>query len=184
MINLLPPSEKQNLLMQSRWKTAMILSLLIFIFIISVILVLTSINISLATNVKVQNFILDGKKRDGGVLEIQSIKKEIAQVNKDLIQINAFYKQKSSMSVFLEKIANLLPEGIYLNNIYITPAGKEENNFQVNLSGHAKSVEDTIELNERMKRDEKFSQINFPPETWFEKNDFNFNVSFRAIIAK
>ena len=86
------------------------------------------------------------------------------------------------MAKFLEKISALLSEGIYLEGIFIDPSGKEANNFKVSLSGRASLVENVIELNERLKKEKEFSQIYFPPDTWFEKQNFIFNVAFLAAL--
>ena len=183
MINLLPPEEKQNLSENKQLKIVLILGLVIFVFFVSLALIFASIGVSISSKVAAQKILLGQKEQEFKAADTQNLKNKITQINQNLLKLDSFYRQKPSFTDFLEKISNFLPGGIYLNSISINPVKKENNLFQVYLSGQALSVEEVIELNENLKKDEKISQIYFPGETWLEKQNFSFSVTFRAVIG-
>jgi Tfp pilus assembly protein PilN len=84
----------------------------------------------------------------------------------------------------LAKISSLLPPEIYLKEISVNPTAKTENSYQVLLSGRAPSIEDVIKFNDSLKKDATISNITFPSDTWLKKKDFDFNVTFQAVIQK
>ena len=182
MINLLPPEEKQNLLLEEQKKIIFIFVLVAIIFFTALILILVSVNFSVTSQLRSQNIILENKNKEFEKADIQNMKQEINQANKNLSEINDFYKQKISMTGFLEKISALLPAGIYLNSISVNPSGLGKNSFQVSLSGHADSIDNVLELNEKLKGDKQYGNISFPQDTWLEKQNFSFDVTFQATI--
>jgi hypothetical protein len=99
-----------------------------------------------------------------------------------LEDLSSFYKKTPSFTSFLAEVSDLLPEGIYLNNLSINPVKMEDNLFQIYISGYASSVEDVNLFKENLEKDENISQISFPLDIWLEKNDFIFSVTFEAII--
>lgn len=180
MINLLPPSEKQNLLEEERWKLILILVLIVFVFFISLILIFLSLNIYVSSQLEAQKVILSQKEAEK--TEIQDFQKEINQANQTISELNSFYEKAVSITGFLDKISNLLPKDVFLTDISVSPIKKEENKFQVSLSGYAPLIENLIELRENLKKENEFSQIYFPSSIWVETKDINFSITFQAII--
>jgi Tfp pilus assembly protein PilN len=182
MINLLPPIEKQRLASEEKWKMILILGIVILVFIISLILILISINFSVSTELNAQSIILNGRKKEMESTDLVKIEREITAANNALTQIDSFYKDKISMTDFLQKISSILPKGIFLNSFSVTPVGGGKNTFQVAFSGYGDSVDSVKELKERLNSEKEFSQVNFPNETWFQEKDFIFSVTFQAEI--
>lgn len=184
MINLLPESEKQILTEMIRWKTVIICGCIIFIFFVSLILVLFSVKVSILSEVSIQKNILQEKEKSINTKEVEDLSREISQANENMSNLTNFYQNQPSFTDFLEKISNLLPRGIYLKSITINPLKIENNLFQVYLLGKASSVDDVISLNENLKKDANLTEINFPTETWLAKENFDFNLNFQVIIKK
>jgi Tfp pilus assembly protein PilN len=184
MINLLPPEEKQNLIEIRQQKIVVILGFTVFIFLVALALILASINVILSSKTNNQKVILASRERSVKTTDLQKLSKNIADANQELAALDSFYKNSPSFTVFLEKIANLLPEGISLNDLTINLAKKENNLFFIHLSGHAASVEEVNLLKENLEKDPSISQISFPLDTWLKKSDFIFSVAFEAIIVK
>lgn len=180
MINLLPISEKQNLLMEERWKLILILGLIILLFLVSLILIFLAINIYISGQIETQEFILSQKETEK--TEIQNFQKEINQTNQTLLRLDSFYQQEANLTGFLGKIADLLPVDVFLNEISINPDKKETNKFQVSISGRALLIENLIELRENLKKENNFSQIYFPPSIWVETRDVDFNINFQTVL--
>jgi len=184
MINLLPPDEKQNLLKEEQWKVILILGTIILVFLVSFGLILIAINVSISAQVGIQKLTLSQTEKKFEDAEIQSLKTEITQANQSIMRLQSFYKQQESFIGFLGEISDLLPEGVYLNNISITPAAKTDGKFQVSLSGHAPLIENVIALDDNLKKDQKISQVSFPSDTWVKKENVDFNVTFQAVIQR
>lgn len=184
MINLLPPFEKQKLLVERKWKIILILGMIVLIFFVTLILALIFVNFSISTQLKSQQILLENKNKEAQVANVQELKNSVLTANRNISAITGFYGQEISMTDFLGKISGMLPKGIYLTNILINPLGGSQNNFQVSLAGHADSIDNVIALNEKLQQESQFSQISFPPATWFEKSDFSFSVVFEATIGK
>lgn len=182
MINLLPPKEKQNLAAEEQKKTILILGLVTMIFAISLILILSFVDFTVAAQLKSQNVLLQNTENEFERSGIQDTKNLISQANKNLANLDSFYTKKPSMTNFLEEVSALLPSGIYLNNISVSPLGSDENTFQVVLSGHADSRDDVTQLNDNLGKSDKFSNPVFPPDTWINKQNFDFSVTFKATI--
>lgn len=183
MINLLPPEEKQNLLENKQLKIVLILGFVVFVFFVSLALIFASISVAISSKVAAQKILLGQKEQEFKTADTQDLKNKITQINQNLLKLDSFYRQKPSFVDFLEKISNFFPGGIYLNSLSINPVKKENNLFQVNLSGYASSVEEVIRFNDNLKKDGKISQIYFPGETWLEKQNFSFSVTFQAVIG-
>ncbi len=182
MINLLPPEEKQNLAADQQRKIIFILGLVVMIFFSALVLVLVSVNITVATQLKGENILLQNKESALNQGQVQEIRKEITQANNKMSDLGNFYKNKVSMSGFLSRLSGIFPKEIYLKSISINPLSSGPKDFQVIISGHATSIENVIDLNNKLKSETGFSQITFPQDTWFEKQDFDFDLTFKASL--
>lgn len=183
MINLLPPQEKQNLLGEKNWKISMVLGVTLLTFLVSFILILVSINFSISTQAASEKAILDSRKADFNKTDAQDLKDKISKANKDLTDLDAFYKQTVGFTDFLIKISSLLPEKNYLENVSISPVGKN-NSYKVSLSAKAPLIEDVIKFNDNLKKDQTISNIVFPRDTWLKKSDIVFKVDFQIELKK
>jgi Tfp pilus assembly protein PilN len=184
MINLLPPVEKQNLLVAKQQKIILILGLLVFIFFICLALVLFSINFSLASQATAQRIYLANKQQSFEATDVKGWQEKVAKINQDLTKLDSFYQQRPSLTVFLDGLSNNLVQGISLNSLSINPIKKETNLFQVYLSGYASSVEEVVQLDKNLKENKNISQVSFPSDTWLGKQNFIFSVTFQAVIKK
>jgi Tfp pilus assembly protein PilN len=184
MINLLPPVEKQNLLVAKQQKVIAILGFLILIFFICLALVLFWVNFSLASQVAAQKIFLANKQQSFEATDVKGWQKKVAEINQNLTKLDSFYQQKPSLTAFLENLSNNLAEGIFLDSISINPIKKENNLFQVYLSGYASSVDAVVKFDKNLKENKDISQVSFPSDTWLGKQNFIFSVTFQAVIKK
>jgi Tfp pilus assembly protein PilN len=184
MINLLPPVEKQNLVVAKQQKIIVILGFLILIFLICLALVSFWVNFSLASQVAAQKIFLTNKQQSFEATDVKGWQEKVAKINQDLTRLDSFYQQKPSLTVFLENLSNTLVEGISLDSISVNPIKKETNLFQIYLSGYASSVDAVINFDKNLKENKDISQISFPSDTWLGKQNFIFSVIFQAVIKK
>jgi Tfp pilus assembly protein PilN len=184
MINLLPPAEKQNLLVAKQQKIIVILGFLILIFFICLVLVLFWVNFSLASQVAAQKIFLANKQQSFEAADVKGWQEKVAKINQDLTKLDSFYQQRPSLTVFLENLSNTLGEGISSDSVSINPIKKENNLFQVYLSGYTSSVDAVVKFDKNLKENKSISQVSFPSDTWLGKQNFIFSVTFQTIIKK
>ncbi|MFH1036756.1 MAG: PilN domain-containing protein [Patescibacteria group bacterium] len=184
MINLLPPSEKQNLLDEEKGKLILILGLTLAIFLVAIIMIFFAVNVVISSEVKSQKTLLEQKSAEFNETEIKIFQDEIAAANKTLYDLNYFYKEETDFVSFLQEISSLLPSGVFLKNISINSIDKTESRFQISLSGFAPTVENMAELQENLKVEKNFSQVYIPPSIWVKQRDIEFDISFQAVIKK
>jgi Tfp pilus assembly protein PilN len=175
MINLLPPVEKEELLLRERQNLILILGILLLLFLVSLSLILFSIKISLAGDLEIQKITL--KELEKEVFSSQGLEEKIKNSNQLLFNLHSFYQNQFSLTQILEKISGLLPPGVYLTNVNFTHPQKEKG-FQVSLSGFCPDRETLISFKKNLEMEKNFSEIYFPPENWLKPNDINFNVTF------
>jgi len=179
MINLLPPAEKNNILMEEKLKLILIFGLFIFTFFLSLILIFLSIRVTLFSQLAAQKIVLDRKEKEFNEEEFKIFKNEINQKNQLLRDLQLFYRQKNDFSGFLVKIYDLLPKNVFLNEISVSPLSQDKQ-FQVSISGFALLIEDVIEFREKIKQEKNFSQIYIPSSTWVKNKEVDFNITFQA----
>jgi len=174
MINLLPPSEKKNLQTEEKKKIVLILEILGFIFLLCLILILTSINVYISGQVEVERIIFEKEKGIFESSEVKDLSEKIKLANKTFSDLNSFYQNRIKLVDFLEEISEVLPEKVYLNNF-----SYQKNNSQVTLSGFSKTREALFELKNNLEQQENLEEIYFPPSCWIESVDINFNLKFK-----
>ena len=173
MINILPPSEKRNILVNEKEKIVLILGILVSIFLLCSALVLFSIMIYIEGEAKAEKIILDQEKREFEGSEARGFSEKIKTANKKFSDLEDFYLNQARAVEIIEKISSTLPEGVYLDSIFYN-----KNNYRINLSGLAKTQESLYQFRQNLESQEKFDGIYFPPSTWIESENITFNVGF------
>lgn len=171
MINLLPPKEKKELFVRKTRTLILVLGSIFLLSLIGLILILFSINTYLKSEVDYQEALLQSKKKQAIREEIKAIQKEIESYNKNLLEINSFYKEQLSLSKVLNQISEILPSGFYLTSF-------SYQNNKVVVSGFAPTRESLFQLREALK-EKGFKEVHFPAFNWTKATDINFNFSFK-----
>ena len=176
MINLLPPEQKEELLLREQKNLILILGILFLSFLISLSLILLSIKISLSGDLEIQKMTLKDKEKE--ISFNQELEEKIKNSNWVLSNLDSFYQSQFNLTQILEKISGLLPSGTYLTNLNLNPL-QTEKGIQVSLSGFCPNREILLSFKENLEREGSFSEIYFPPENWLKPKDINFIVTFK-----
>jgi Tfp pilus assembly protein PilN len=182
MINLLSPQSKEDLLREEHFKIILILGIIAVAFLICLVLNIFYIKIHLSGQIEEQKFFLEAEEKKFQVSGTQKIESEILSLNKELKNLEYFYKKKFSVTSVIEKIFNTLPAGLYLERLNYSPlqqTSKENNLAQISLSGFSPTREDLIKFRENLENEEIFNEVNFPPSNWVEPIDIKFSVTFK-----
>jgi len=176
MINLLPPEEKKELIWEEKKKLSLILGILILVFLISLILVLSSIKIYISSQVEVQKFILSQEEKKFKESEAKTFQEKLEFLNQELTNLNSFYQNQIDLIEIFEKVSNYIPSGVYLNSFSFTA-----DTSQISLTGFSPTREILLEFKKNLETEKKFKEVYFPPTSWLEPTNINFAVNFKIL---
>ncbi len=176
MINLLPPKQKEELLEEKNLKFTLISGMVFLSFLLSFVLLLFSIRIIVASRLEIQKLQLAQKKKEVDVSQLENVEKEIKNYNKTFSQINTFYKKQVSFTDILEKVTKALPSNVYLTNINFI--SEEEYFGKISLAGFCPTRDSVTELENNLKKEPKFINIDFPSSNWVLQTNIDCTVNF------
>ena len=165
MINLLPPQEKQELLQEEKYRLVLILCCLVLIFLISLSLILLSLKIHISGQSDSQRILVRATEKQFQSSQMQKLETEINLINKNLAKLDSFYQNQVSFAGVLEKISEIIPEGMYLTSLAL-------NKKEVSLGGFSPSREILFEFKKRLEQESAFEEVYFPPASWVTPKDF------------
>lgn len=172
MINLLPPKYKEDLRSEENLNLVFILEIFFLAFFLSLALVLFSIKIHIAGVIETQKIFFESKNKEFS--QVKLVESEINSINKELSNLDSFYKEQFDLTDFLERISALLPPGLYLNSFSYQKEG-----HQINLSGFSSTVETLLDFKNNLEKQSDFKEVNFPTAVWLESVNIDFNTSLK-----
>lgn len=174
MINLLPKEEKQRIAFERKKNLVIIFWFLVLYFFISLGLVLFLVKIFLNSQIEPQKIHLKEKRREIEKEEIEEIQKRVTKANAGLKKIDSFYKNKIYYTEILEKISEIMPEGVYLNNLSLGKSVVEkEEVISFSLTGHSPDVDSLVAFRNNLKKEEKFKDLYIPSSSWIKPQSFS-----------
>lgn len=179
MINLLPLEEKEKLRLEEKGRIITILWLLVLFFLSCLVLILFSVKIFSQSQIQSQKVLLLAAKKELEQSEIAELEAKVNSANLIFTKLNSFYQKKIHFSEILEKISEILPQGVPLTNLSSQLSSLEEENvIKVSLSGFAPTRESLFEFKQNLEKEPRFKEISFPPANWVKPLNVDFSVSF------
>lgn len=176
MINLLPPEEKNNLLLRNKEKLAAILGIAVLVSLVCLILVLSLIKLYIKVETGSQRIILEQAQKEYLTPDSLNFKIIIYRYNRMLAQIESFYEQEIFFNQALKVILDVRrPEGLYLTNLSLTREGAK---IKVTADGTSDCRDNLLLFQQNIERDKKIENSYFPPENWTSPKDINFKLTF------
>lgn len=169
MINLLPSQYKEELLTEETKKLILILGSLIFLFLLSLILILFSIKIYLASQLESQKIFLDLAKKERESTEAEELENKIESFNQKLSRLDNFYEKQIRPTEILDTIFKKIPLGIYLTNISYS-----KDPSQIFLSGFSPSRETLFQFDKNLKEEFGEKNVKFPEKNWIQPTNIDF----------
>ena len=171
MINLLPESEKRELLNIEKQKTIAIIGALLIFFIIALSLILWVVGLNISSEKSYEEAIAIAEERRMNSDETNLIKEEIITLNESLLKIKGLMDNGERLTEMIKKISADVPTGVYLTNI-----SYQDKQFIV--SGFSPTREDLLAFKENLEKEISFKNVNFPPVNWVKPKAIIFNISF------
>jgi len=182
MINLLPPEEKRDLLAENKRRTILILLVLVLFFLSVLVLILFSVKTYLQIEAISQKALLLETEKKPQQPEVQGFQEKVNLINQNLTKLSNFYKQKIYFSDILERVSQILPTQIYLNNFSATlSTAEKEPTIKIALSGFAVNRDVLLEFKQNLEKESDFKNFNFSSINRVKPIDIDFFVTFEII---
>jgi len=182
MINLLPPTNKEELKKERTFHLVLILGALVVLFFVSISLLLLSIRIYVSGEIQIQEVLVElQREEDEG-----SPFAKIRSLNNDIKGLDSFYQNQVVFSDIIVRISSAAPEQVHLTAFNYTPSSggsgrsATQTNARISLIGFAATTEDLLMFREKLEQDDMFGDFNFPSSNWNVENDINFSFDFEV----
>lgn len=176
MINLIPPEYKQELLKEKQFKIAMILVMIAISFLVSLVIILFSIQVYTDSQLAAEKDFLENSQKEMEFSKIEQLEYEVTSTNKEVSQLNTFYAQQVSIAEILEEISQVLPQGIYLNSVTLNLSVEKDYCFSLLLNGFSPDRQSLLDLEKNLGNDSFFKDFSFPPSTWTKSENIEFSL--------
>ena len=181
MINLLPPQEKKELLLERNKNIVIVLGNIVVISLVCLTLVLLSLKLYVKAESKYYNAALIDIEKKYRTPDSISLKKVMENYNKSLSSIDAFYKKGNHVADSIKAILEVQrPENLYFNTLDISRP-KEDGKVNISLSGKSDTRENLQKFRDNLKESAKIKNVSFPPDNWIKSNDINFRATFEVV---
>lgn len=179
MTNLLPPKEIEKLSLEQNKRLVIVLGSIVLIFLICLILVLSSINFYISGETNYQKYLLEQTEKQYQGTDFLDFKNVIQKYNKILIQLKVFYGEKIYFNDILKTISGIeKPEGLYLTDLSLNRG--ETNKIKVIVAGFSDTRENLLIFKKNIEREGKIKNPNFSSESWVNPKNINFYLTFEV----
>lgn len=184
-MNLLPYSYVDALKQETRVRLLVLVSVAAALALVCAALLLFAFSLYMEGQSQSADFLLDSNRANSGALE--ATRSELETFNAMAIDLDALLQARFSPSDIMRSIAANLPEDVRLSSFSVKVASTKtadasQGDFQVFVSGFAKSRESLLLLRDRLQNQSVLSNVVFPPASWASPNDITF--SFTATVRR
>jgi hypothetical protein len=176
MINLLPPEEKQKLLLENRGKLTTTLGIIVLVSLVCLTLILLSIEFYILAETNNQKNILEQAKKENQTPDFNNFSNIIKKYNGILVQLNSFYKGEIYFSQVLKIISGVQkPAGLYLTDFSLNR--QKSGIVQVSVSGVSDTRDNLLVFQKNIEQDAEITNPYFLPESWISPKNVNFSLT-------
>ncbi len=109
----------------------------------------------------------------------KGVSSTINTMNSNLSTLTNTYKAQNKWSYVIEQISNLVPNGVYLNNLDIQNIGKgSQAVWQIRIEGNAQTQSQIIQLENNIHSASDFSKLNMPISNFENTVNPGFTILF------
>ena len=189
MINLLPENEKKELRLEQIWKQLTVALSLFLLFFLIFIGFLYFINFYISQQLLAVKRDISNAQREINGTEYRNFEATVLTTNRNLGNINNFYRSQISVIDFFNKLTPLIPDAVYFTNISISKSsvvlnGKRIAALDVKLTGRAKDREQVYLFFNNLKKEKTFKSFYFSPQSWVQPKDVKFSLEIKFTPQK
>lgn len=185
MINLLPQKEKETLHAKQLEKLAIILGIIILTGLLCLYFVLLSVKLYVLGRAAWQKSVFESAQKETESEEFQNFQGIISQHNKDLSRANSFYENQAGIDEVLDVILKLPSfDGLYFTAISLDATQKDKDMVKAVISGFSDTRDNLTLLKKSIEEEEQINNVYFPPESWVNVKNINFNLTMDVLKLK
>jgi Tfp pilus assembly protein PilN len=177
MINLLPPIEKENVVIVQKKKIIIVLGSVVLISLFCFSLILLAIYFQALSSYQEYNSALTLLDKENIDSNKETTLNNIKKYNETINSLNLFLKNELYVSDVLQTIDKMpTPDSVYITNF--TLDRDTQKMISVNLSGISDSRNSLILFKKNIENDSDVKNPVFLPESWIKLNNVDFNLNF------
>ena len=175
MINLLPPIHKEELKQQERTRLVVILGTLVFLFLLSLTLLLVAIWVYITGQLQGQEIVQE--RYEESSVQQRMVASELRKLNFDVTNVANIQQEQVSFSAVLERLSVALPSEFYITSLILS-------NGNLSLIGFAPTRDALLAFRGILEKDTMFSNITIPPSVWIVAEDVIFSLEAKVTMNK
>lgn len=184
MINLLPPKEKEELLLEKDKNLAMVLGIMALVCLICLALVLFFLKFYVIEETRQQKAVLENFREKYKSLDFLSLGSVVKKYNADLAEISDFYKKEKRFGDALKVVFDTgRPDGLRIENIFMEK-NKESDKVNAAISGISDNRENLLRFKNNMENNQGVENVYFPPDNWIKEANINFHSTFTVNLGE
>jgi Tfp pilus assembly protein PilN len=177
MINLLPPEEKQKLLIEKQGKLAIILGITILIPLCCFILILVAIRFYILGEVSTQKANLEQVKKEYETADFLQFKDLIKKNDVILSQLSLFYKKEVYITQVLKTISTISrPKNLYFTDLAVNRDKNQK--IKITIDGFSESRDDLLTFQKNIEATQSIKNATFAPQSWINPVNVTFYLTF------
>lgn len=190
-INLLSPVDKENL----RWEKVNNLAIRSVLWIFLAEAMFAALFLFTVEYLRIEResvgIQLENMKKTAETKEIQHIESGVASYKDKIEGIYSIQKGHKTWTFLFEELANLVPEGVRLESVWVQEGtvetvnsskklsdGIEPGKLRITIRGNAKTRDDLLILEDNLKNSGLFSDIKYDDANYVKAVDISFNHIF------
>lgn len=175
-LNLLSPQAKEELEFVNINKLLSSMMIWIVLFLIFFSLLLVSIFIYLFIISQSQNRLIQSRQDNPEIQQLALMENKIKEANKLISQTYSRQEQLISWTPIIEKLTELVPDGMYLTNLNYQLADN-----QVSLNGWSNTRENILLFQKALEDSAMFTDVQSPLSNLLKRENIYFNLTFKPI---
>lgn len=181
MINLLPPQEKQKLILEKKRKVVVILGIIVIVSLVCLVFILTSIKFYILAETDAQKNILSEIIKRDQTSDIVSFNNIIKNYNKILSQVDSFYSKNKYFNKILKTITDIpKAQGLYITDLSLE---RDKNGLiKASISGVSNTRENLLNFKSNIQQNQDIKSFYFSPNSWINSKNAEFNLTIEFSI--
>jgi len=170
-LDLLPEEKKEEIKRKRKFFKIIHNEFLFLIPISAFFLILMTINLSLEMKAKELGASVNSNSSQKDYKELEEYEDKFNQINSKISNISKIQSSHLNWLSIFYKISNNIPENVYISDLVTI-------DYQVSLAGKAKTRDDFLKMQDNIKSDDCFFNINVPLSSLVSKKDVEFQINF------
>jgi len=172
-LDLLPEEKKEEMKKKKQFLKVVRNEFLFSIPILAFFLILLIINFSLDMKAKESGASVISDSSQKEYKELEGYEENFNQINAKVSEVFKIQNSHLDWLMVFYKISNKIPDNVYISDLVTV-------DYQISLAGKAKAREDFLKMQDDIKSDSCFLNVDAPLSSLVSKEDVEFQINFEV----